>query len=99
MFSQVPRPYGRGGECRWYQVPSGEQYVWGWVCLGVCRGGGAGMSRRGGTSPLPRIHGTWDTTGYGRQAGGTHPSGMLSFNLLHMNDGISNFVIVNMYLH
>ena len=27
--------------------------------------------------PLPRD--TWDTKGYGQQAGGTHPTGMLSF--------------------
>ena len=26
----------------------------------------------------PRIHGTWNTTGYSRQAGGTHPTEMLS---------------------
>ena len=38
----------------------------GWVCLGV------------GTYPPPPIHGTWDTAGYGRQTGGTHPTGMLS---------------------
>ena len=33
---------------------------------------------RGGVTH-PRIRGTWDTTGYGRQAGGKHPAGMLSF--------------------
>ena len=31
-----------------------------------------------GGTPLPG-HGIWDTTGYDRQAGGTHPVGMLSF--------------------
>ena len=30
------------------------------------------------TPPPPPRHGTWDTTGYGRQAVGTHPTGMLS---------------------
>ena len=30
---------------------------------------------RGGYSPLQD---TWDITGYGQQAGGTHPTGMLS---------------------
>ena len=36
-----------------------------WVCPG-------GMFT---VTPPPR---TWDTTGYGRQVGGTHPTGMLS---------------------
>ena len=58
----------------------------------VLSGGGAGMSRgwvltsqggyiQGGRvlTPHPcRIHGTWDTTGYGRQVGGMNPTGMLS---------------------
>ena len=26
----------------------------------------------------PPIYGTWDTTGYGQRAGGTHPTGMHS---------------------
>ena len=47
----------------------------------VCsRGGGyspprMGMSREVDTRLPPD---TWDTKGYGQQAGGTHPTGMLS---------------------
>ena len=37
-------------------------------------GVGLGMSRGMGTHPLR----TWDTTGYSRQVGGMHPTGMLS---------------------
>ena len=33
---------------------------------------------RGGVGQTPRD--TWDTTGYGQQAGRTHPAGMLSCN-------------------
>ena len=29
--------------------------------------------------PSGGIHGKWDTMGYGRKAGGTHPTGMLSY--------------------
>ena len=31
-----------------------------------------------GWVPFPRIYGTWDTTGYSRQADSMHPTGMLS---------------------
>ena len=65
-----------------------------WVCpagvgmsrgMGMSRGGyvkGVGMSR-GWVCPWGEyvwvsISWTWHTTGYGRQAGGTHPTGMLS---------------------
>ena len=40
------------------------------------------MSFLGGYPP-PGIHGTWDTTGYGRHARGTHPTGML-FCIVYM---------------
>ena len=54
----------RGGYL-WYQVPSGGGYVH--------------PSPRHGTSGLIRLGvGTWDTTGYGLQAGGVHPTRMLS---------------------
>ena len=46
------------------------------VFTGVCGGGyvqGVGYS-----SLPPRIHGTWYTPVYGRQAGGTHATGMFS---------------------
>ena len=46
----------------WILIPYQGGYVWGWVPT---------------PPPLP-IHGTWDTAGYGRQTGGTHPTGMLS---------------------
>ena len=44
----------------------------GMVCIqgGLLPGGG------GGETPSPRD--TWDTMGYGKQAGGTHPTGMHS---------------------
>ena len=35
-----------------------------------------GSASRGGWTDSPQN--TWDTTGYGQQAGGTHPAGMLS---------------------
>ena len=38
---------------------------------------GVGMSRGMGTHHA-HAHGTWDVMGYGRQAGGAYPSGMLS---------------------
>ena len=44
------------------------------VFTGVCLSTGVGWL---GTHPPP-VHGTWVTTGYGRQVGGTHPTGMLS---------------------
>ena len=50
---------------------------------GICLGGGICL-QEGGLHPggdwadhTPRY--TWDTTGYGKQAGGTHPTGMHSF--------------------
>ena len=48
-----------------------------WVA-GYVQRGTHSLPWRGGYSPTP-IQGTWDTTGYSRQAGGTHPSGMLSY--------------------
>ena len=39
--------------------------------------GGAASNGEGGADPRD----TWDTTGYGQQAGGTHPTGMHSFFL------------------
>ena len=45
------------------------------VFTGVC----LPTKGEGGYShPTPQVHGTWDTTGHGRQAVGTHPTGMLS---------------------
>ena len=62
----------RGGGYLWYQVPSLWLGIWGvgthsqgWVCPG-------------GGYWVPQIHGSWDTTGYGQQVGGTHPTGMFS---------------------
>ena len=54
-------------------------------------GGGAGGGLRGGYSPHPQ---TWDTTGYSPQAGGTHPTGMISCltNLKTLGD--SSFIII-----
>ena len=45
----------------------------GWAESLVCLRGGLD---RGGWADPPRH--TWDITGYGQQAGGTHPTGMLS---------------------
>ena len=78
MFSQVSVSHsihGGRGRYLWSLIPSGgisgaryilymgDGYVW--------RGGYV----QGGRYSLPW---TWDTTGYGRQAGGTHPAGMFS---------------------
>ena len=73
--SLVPCPFW-GWICLGMDM-SGHGYVWGWVCPGlgwVCPGEceyfqGVGMSRGVGT---------WDTTGYSRQATGMHPTIMLS---------------------
>ena len=45
---------------------------------------------KGGLGKLPTPKNTWDTTGYGQQAGGMHPTGMHScFNIksgyVHLN--------------
>ena len=42
---------------------------------------GGSVFQSDGYSPPPPIHGTWDTVGYGRQAGGPHPTGMFPFLL------------------
>ena len=83
IVSLVPCPFRDGGG-----------YVWGWVCPGVGMSGGIGAQEggyvQGVGTPLemgpqrwvcPGVNHpsqTWDTMGYGRQAGGTHPTGMLS---------------------
>ena len=46
--------------------------LWDWVGMS-----GVGMSR-GWVPTSPLEPGTLDNTGYGRLAGGTHPTGMLS---------------------
>ena len=57
-----------------------------WVCSGMARSQGRYVPgvytqpsdmRHLGVSTIPPSR-TWDTTGYGRQPGGTHPTGMLS---------------------
>ena len=47
------------------------------VC--VCSGGGEGVHTPGGSHPD-----TWDTTGYGQQAGGTHPLEYFLVQILFM---------------
>ena len=93
MFSQVPvclrgrgfisspMSFPRGSGYLRYQVPTWG--VRGWLCPGaigyVQRWEGmskGGMS--GGVYPPIPVHGTCDTLRYGRQAGGRHPTGMLS---------------------
>ena len=65
----------------------------GLVCLGVDMGYGnsrgvgthpldVGPQREWGTHPYPQ---TWDTMVYGQQAGGTHPTGMLSWLVMHIS--------------
>ena len=51
-----------------------------------------GMSGGGGSVSPHWIHGTWDTTGYGRQAGGPHPTGMLSCLCLSVSVSASVWV-------
>ena len=51
-------------------------YIQGWVCPGI------GYVQGIRTLSLPPIHETWDTIGYGRQAGGRYPTGMLSSSVL-----------------
>ena len=92
--SLIPGPFqGVDMASPWSLLGSGYVcggYVWGWVCLGV-----VGLSREVGMSGrwiptasppqmgpeggIPLGRGTWDTTGFSRQAGGTYPSGMLFF--------------------
>ena len=55
----------------WYQVSQGWS-----MFRGVGKSRGEGMYK----GVLPP-HQTWDTTGYGWQAGGTHPSGMLPWSI------------------
>ena len=52
--------------------PGGSE-SWGW---GLHPGGGVCI--QGGWTALPHPRYTWNTTGYGKQAGGTHPTGMHS---------------------
>ena len=51
--------------------------AFGGICLqgGVCLGG----SLYRGVGQTPPTQDTWGTTGYGQQAGGTHPTGILSY--------------------
>ena len=49
----------------------------GLICIqGESASGRVSASRWGWAEPPPPD--TWDTTGYGQQAGSTHPTGMLS---------------------
>ena len=88
MFSEVrvcsqgvtisgPMSFPGLGGYLWYKVP------WGGVFIQLSRGYGQGAA----THPLPRVGmsrgcspspDTWVTVGYGQQAGGIHPTGMLS---------------------
>ena len=91
MFSRAcVFPQGQG--YLWYQVPcwvgmsKRGGYVHGvrthpqtwdlseWVCLAWV------------LAPPPPEHGTWDTMGYGQQAGGTHPTRMLSCSSYFVQD-------------
>ena len=69
-----PTSFPEGGYL-WYQVP------WGHVQGGGCvQEGGYSppdMGPEGRWVPTPR-HGTWDTKGYGWQAGGMYPTQMFS---------------------
>ena len=62
-----------------FSPPANEGYVFIGVCL-WSRGGGVSASGPGGGSATPsgRHPPPVDTTGYGQQAGGTHPTGMHS---------------------
>ena len=64
LVSLVPVPFREVGIFRGggWVYPRGGFVQEGWVCPGGY--------------PPPR-HGTWDTMDYGRQAGGTHPTGIL----------------------
>ena len=79
------RSFGEGMFSRWWLCP------WGGYVQGVMsRGRVLDYVKAVDISPweliclrglvlIPsQIHGTWDTTGYDQQAGGTHPTGMLS---------------------
>ena len=77
MFSQVIVRLGGGRYLRSRVLSGGGVFPgwWGgWVCMSW---GLLGVSGRVGTHPLPDV---WDlgSCGYGRQAGGTYPTGMLS---------------------
>ena len=69
------------------------------VFTGVCpQGGWTLTATRGGYvggrySPPTRIHGTWDSTGYGLQASSTHPTGMLSRFKIVDNTRVKNRII------
>ena len=69
--SLVPGPFWGLGMC------GTRSFGGGWVCLGVCPRGGY---VQGGCIwwVCPPGHWTWDTMGYGWQAGSMHPTGMLS---------------------
>ena len=72
MFSRVfvcPRRGVGFTACTTGHMTRGGLHPGGSAFMGVCVQGG-------GQTPLPRD--TWDTTGYGQQAGGTHPTGMHS---------------------
>ena len=77
---------------QWVGISGARSQFWGWwVCPEgwVCQGDGyspprAAISKEVGIHPC-LIHGTWDTTGYGRQAGGMHPTRMLSCFVFFLN--------------
>ena len=80
VFTGICLSMGEGGYL-WSQICPGVRWVSlvpgpfqgaggeGWVCLRYARVG---------WNPPPPGNGTWDITGYSRQAGVTHPTGMLS---------------------
>ena len=90
----VPCLFQGVDEYLWCQIPSRGGHVQGVLTPGPLGGGGClgvVMSRWGGTHHTY----TWDlkrgwvltpspSMGYGRQSGGTHPTGMLSFNTLYV---------------
>ena len=108
VFTGVCLSMGRGGSLvpgpfqgvSMSKVGEGLGCPGGWVpspswspMLRYIRGRGVGMSRGGRYSPGPPP--IWDTTGYGRQAGGTHPTAMLSCLTYNFGPsfGRKNFVI------
>ena len=82
MFSQVPSQERGGGECLWYQVPSGERYVWGYV-----KERGRGRYVQEGWNLTPSLD-TWDLGYYGiRSISGRYASFWNAFFLLPPRKG------------
>ena len=86
MFSQVPVSTRGGYSPNGWVCPGGTNpqgmgtQRQGWVCPGATRSLRVGISGDGYSPPL--IHETLDTMGYGPQADGMYPNGMLSSCLL-----------------